>query len=64
MLLPFLGMTSKWIFLALIPVPLALNTGFTAIRHYEDRSRIVNAMGKNVLIVLGTDLLMAVGILI
>jgi 1,4-dihydroxy-2-naphthoate polyprenyltransferase len=64
MSLPFLGMTSKWIFLALIPLPLAFNTGFTAIRHYEDRSRIVNAMGKNVLIVLGTDLLMAVGILI
>ncbi len=64
MALPFLVGTSKWIFLALIPLPLALNTGFTAIRHYEDRARIVDAMGKNVFIVLGTDLLLAVGIVI
>jgi 1,4-dihydroxy-2-naphthoate polyprenyltransferase len=64
MSLPFLGMASMWIFLALIPLPLAFNTGFTAIRHCEDRARIVKAMGKNVFIVLGTDLLMAVGILI
>jgi 1,4-dihydroxy-2-naphthoate polyprenyltransferase len=64
MALPFLGATSKWIFLALIPLPLAFNTGFTAVRHYEDRNRLVKAMGKNVFIVLGTDLLMAVGILI
>jgi 1,4-dihydroxy-2-naphthoate polyprenyltransferase len=64
MALPFLGAVSKWIFLALIPLPLALNTGLTAIRHHQDRSKIVKAMGNNVLIVLGTDLLMAVGILI
>ncbi|AOY60391.1 MULTISPECIES: prenyltransferase [Desulfococcus] len=62
--LPFLGAASKWILLALIPLPLAFDTGFTAIRHHGDRNRIVHAMGKNVLIVLGTDLLMAVGILI
>jgi 1,4-dihydroxy-2-naphthoate polyprenyltransferase len=64
MALPFLGMASKWVFLALIPLPVAIYTGFTAIRYYEDRSRIVKAMGNNVLIVLGTDLLMAVGIMI
>jgi 1,4-dihydroxy-2-naphthoate polyprenyltransferase len=64
MTLPFLGAASKWIFLALIPLPLAFNTGFTAIRHCEDRSSILKAMGKNVFIVLGTDLLMAVGIII
>ncbi len=64
MALPFLGMASKWIFLALIPLPPAFNTGYTTIRHCEDRTRIVKAMGKNVFIVLGTDLLMAVGILI
>ncbi len=64
MSLPFLGVASKWIFLALIPLPLSFNTGFTAMRHCEDRTRIVKAMGKNVFIVLGTDLLMAVGIMI
>jgi 1,4-dihydroxy-2-naphthoate polyprenyltransferase len=62
--LPFFGVTSRWIFLALIPLPIALSTGFTAIKHYENRSMIVKAMGNNVLIVLGTDLLMVVGIFI
>jgi len=33
MALPFLGMASKWIFLALIPLPPAFNTGYTTIRH-------------------------------
>lgn len=61
--LPFLGMASKWIFLALIPVPFAFNAGLTAIRHPEDKNKIVKAMGNNVLTVLGTDLLLAIGIL-
>ncbi len=62
--LPFLGMVSKWMFLALILFPFALNAGFTAIRHPEDRSKIVKAMGNNVITVLGIDLMMAVAILI
>jgi 1,4-dihydroxy-2-naphthoate polyprenyltransferase len=33
--LPFFGVTSRWIFLALIPLPIAFCTGFTAIKHYE-----------------------------
>ena len=62
--LPFLGMTSKWIYLALIPLPLALNASFLAIRHNDDSSKIVAAMGNNVMTVLATDLLIAVAILI
>jgi len=62
--LPFLNVASKWIFLALIPLPMAFDSGFTAIRYHGDRNKIVHAMEKNVLIVLGTDLLIAVGVLI
>ncbi len=62
--LPLLGMTSLWIYLALIPLPLALNASFIAIRHSHDSKRIVTAMGNNVMTVLGTDLLIAVAILI
>ncbi|MFO8083380.1 MAG: prenyltransferase [Desulfobacterales bacterium] len=63
-LIPFLGMASKWIFLALLPLPFAMNAGFTAIRHHENKTRIIKAMGNNVITVLGTDLLIAVAILI
>jgi 1,4-dihydroxy-2-naphthoate polyprenyltransferase len=62
--LPFLGMASQWIYLALIPLPLALNASFIAIRHGEDSKKIVTAMGNNVMTVLGTDLLLAIAILI
>lgn len=62
--LPFLGIASTWIYLALIPLPLALNASFIAIRHSEDNKKIVAAMGSNVVTVLGTDLLIAIAILI
>ncbi|TVR74379.1 MAG: prenyltransferase [Marinilabiliales bacterium] len=62
--LPMLGMASRWIYLALIPLPLALNASFIAIRHNDDSKKIVTAMGNNVMTVLGTDLLIALAILI
>ncbi len=62
--IPVLGMASKWLFLSLIPLPFAFNAAMTALRHYEDRKKIVRAMGSNVITVLGTDLLLAVAILI
>lgn len=62
--LPLLGMASPWIYLALIPLPLALNASFIAIRHNRDSKKIVTAMGNNVMTVLGTDLLIALAILI
>ncbi len=64
MLLPFLGMASTWIYLALIPLPLALNASFLAIKHNNDSNKIITAMGNNVITVLGTDLLIAIAILI
>ncbi len=62
--LPILGMASKWIYLALLPLPLALNASFIAIKHNQDDSKIVMAMGNNVITVLATDLLLAIAILI
>ncbi|MFO7924572.1 MAG: prenyltransferase [Bacteroidales bacterium] len=62
--LPLLGMASLWIYLALIPLPLALNASFLAIRYNDDSGKIVTAMGNNVMTVLGTDLLIAIAILI
>jgi 1,4-dihydroxy-2-naphthoate polyprenyltransferase len=62
--LPLLGMASMWIYLALIPLPLALNASFLAIKHSDDNKKIVTAMGNNVITVLATDLLLAIAILI
>jgi 1,4-dihydroxy-2-naphthoate polyprenyltransferase len=62
--LPLLGMASTWIYLALLPLPLALNASFLAIRHNDDNDKMITAMGNNVMTVLGTDLLIAVAILI
>ncbi len=62
--LPILGMASTWIYLALIPLPLALHASFLAINHSDDNKKIITAMGNNVMTVLGTDLLLAIAILI
>lgn len=62
--LPILNMTSVWIYLALIPLPLALHASFIAIRHNNDSRKFVTAMGNNVMTVLATDLLLAIAILI
>lgn len=62
--LPLLGMASMWIYLALIPLPLALNASVLAIKHNDDNKKIVTAMGNNVITVLATDLLLAIAILI
>jgi 1,4-dihydroxy-2-naphthoate polyprenyltransferase len=62
--LPLLGMASAWLYLALIPFPLALNASLIAIRHNNDNNRIITAMGNNVITVLATDLLLAIAILI
>ena len=62
--LPILGITSTWIYLALLPLPLALNASFLAIKHNDDNKKITMAMGNNVITVLATDLLLAIAILI
>jgi len=63
-LMPILNISSFWIYLALIPLPLAVKACLTAIRHGDDLTRMIPALGSNVLTVLGTDLLLAVGVFI
>jgi 1,4-dihydroxy-2-naphthoate octaprenyltransferase len=62
--LPLLGLSSPWIFLALIPLPLAIKASITAIRYGSEMERLVPAMGMNVVVVLATDLLIAVAVFI
>lgn len=63
-LMPLLGISSWWIYLALLPVPLGIKASVTAIRHGDDFGKIVPALGSNVITVLATDLLLAVAVFI
>jgi 1,4-dihydroxy-2-naphthoate octaprenyltransferase len=58
-LLPILGIATKWLFIALLPLPAAVIAAMIAIRHGNDSERFLPALGLNVMVVLGTDALMA-----
>lgn len=63
-LMPIVGISSFWIYLALLPLPLAIKACLTTIRHGGEFSKMVPALGSNVMTVLGTDLLLAVAVFI
>jgi 1,4-dihydroxy-2-naphthoate octaprenyltransferase len=63
-LMPIIGISSPWIYLALIPGPLGIKAAATAMKHGNDLGKLVPALGSNVITVLGTDLLLAVAVLI
>ena len=56
------NIVSPWFMLALLPMPLAYKAALGAIRHGHDTPRLIPALGMNVLTVLGTDLFIAVAI--
>jgi 1,4-dihydroxy-2-naphthoate octaprenyltransferase len=64
LLLPLLHIASYWSYLALLPIPLAIKASITALNYNEKIDVIVPAMGQNVMIVLGTDLLIALAVII
>lgn len=57
------NVVSPWFMLALLPMPLAYKASLGAIRHGNDTPKLIPAMGMNVLTVLGTDLFIAVAVL-
>jgi 1,4-dihydroxy-2-naphthoate octaprenyltransferase len=63
-LMPLIGVSSYWIFLALLPMPLGIKASVTAIKHGDDLGKLVPALGSNVITVLATDLLLAVAVFI
>lgn len=56
------NVVSPWFMLALLPMPLAYKASVGAIRHGNDIPKLIPAMGMNVLTVLGTDLFIAVAV--
>jgi 1,4-dihydroxy-2-naphthoate polyprenyltransferase len=59
---PFLSNTPYWIYLALLPIPLAIKAGTSTMKFAESIEKITPVLGMNVGIVLLTDLFLAVGI--
>jgi 1,4-dihydroxy-2-naphthoate octaprenyltransferase len=59
-----LNIVSPWFMLALIPIPFAFRATMGAIKHGDNTSKLIPALGMNVLTVLGTDLMIAVSILL
>ncbi len=57
--LPLLGISSYWIYIALIPLPLVVKNIRTTLLHNNDLSKFIPALGGNVIAILATDLLLA-----
>jgi 1,4-dihydroxy-2-naphthoate polyprenyltransferase len=64
LVLPIIGLSSYWIYLALFPLPFAVKACRTALWNNEDMPKLVAALGSNVITVLATDLLLALAIFI
>ncbi len=64
LMLPLLGISSFWIYLALLPLPMAIKAAQTALTQAENIEKLMPAMGMNVVVVLATDLLLALGVIV
>jgi len=64
LLLPVFGISSWWVYLALLPLPVAFKAAITAIKFGDNFDKIVPALGQNVMVVLATDLLIALAVFI
>lgn len=58
-LLPVFGVSSYWIYIALIPLPLVFANIRTTLKHNSEMAKLIPALGGNVIVVLVTDLLLA-----
>lgn len=61
---PVAGLSSWWVLLGCATIPLAVKAGIMALKHAEDIPKLVPALGINVMVVLVTDLLLAVAVVL
>lgn len=47
--------------ISLLTIPIAFKAASIALKHYDDRAKLIPALGMNVLVVILTDLLLAIG---
>jgi len=62
--LPLAGVSSYWLYLGLIPIPIIFKATYTALKSYNDMDRLIPALGANIVTVLLTDALLAAAIFI
>jgi len=62
--LPLLGISSYWIYIALLPLPLVFVNIRTTLKYNNDMARLIPALGGNVITILATDLLLAGGLVL
>lgn len=58
---PFMLDIPYLVLIALLTLPVAMKAGLTALKYHNDMPRLAPALGMNVMTVIGTDLLLAVG---
>jgi len=56
-----LGGAPATILVSLLTIPLAARCGYVAVKHGDNREKLIPALGMNVGVVIGTDLLLSVG---
>jgi 1,4-dihydroxy-2-naphthoate polyprenyltransferase len=64
LLLPVFGISSYWIYIALIPLPLVVMNIRTTLKYNTDTAKLIPALGGNVIAILVTDLLLAGSLLL
>lgn len=62
--LPLMGVSSPWTWLALLPLPLAMKSSRIALSKGANPQALLPAQGMNVITVLGTDLLLALAVIL
>lgn len=63
-ILPIAHITTFWIYIALLTIPLALKVFSVVLKDYDNMEKLVPALASDVMIVLGTDLLLAVAVML
>lgn len=62
LILPLMGVSSFWLYLGLLPLPIVIKATSTALRYNNNMDKLVPALGANIITVLLTDALLAVSI--
>jgi 1,4-dihydroxy-2-naphthoate octaprenyltransferase len=64
LVLPLAGISSYWIYLGLLPLPLVFKASITTLKYYNNMEKLIPALGANIGTVLLTDALLAAAIFI
>lgn len=64
LMLPILGVSSYWLLLGLLPLPVITMATVTTIRNYNNTDKLIPALGANIITVLATDAMIALAIFI